>query len=237
MSSADSSGLSIPKAEIALIFDLDGTLLTVNSFHYWVRSLLFGRFGGLSRRERTVLSLRTAWALIERKALGKGRAGMKRYLQALWADALEKDKGKIALHDLEECLKNRVRANMGAVLALVGEGRFDAVLATAAAGEYVESFARRLGFTHILATDALGENSGARKRDRVLALLAEQGLHTRRRIFFTDHVEDLPFIRESQLILWFGKEEQAQEIRESAPDAQIISCLGLSGAEIVKLLC
>src|SRR5579863_7618220 len=106
MSSADSSGHSIPKAEAVWIFDLDGTILSVNSFRLWVRAMLLGRFGGLSYSERILLSLRTARALAERKLLGKSHVSIRQTLQGLWADALKKDADQVALRGLHQNLKN-----------------------------------------------------------------------------------------------------------------------------------
>ena len=43
-----------------LIFDLDGTLLSVNSYPHWVRYLLTGRFDGLDKKERLAVSGKAA---------------------------------------------------------------------------------------------------------------------------------------------------------------------------------
>ncbi len=236
MSFADSSGRSTLKAAAVLIFDLDGTILSVNSFHFWVLTMLIGRFGGLSYGERIVLSLRTIRTLVERKLFRKSHSAIRQYLQGAWMDALEKDAGQAALLRLHEGLRNRIRPNLRNVLDIVAEGKADAVLATAAAGVYAEGFALSLGFRHILTTDGLSENSGEKKRDRVLSLLADQGLQHRTRIFFTDHEDDLPLIRESHLVLWFGKYEDMQRIRKYALDVEIIPCAHLPGNEIIRLL-
>ena len=44
MSFADSPGRSTSKADPVFIFDLDGTLISVNSFPHWVIYMLRGKF-------------------------------------------------------------------------------------------------------------------------------------------------------------------------------------------------
>lgn len=233
MCSADSPGRLTSAADPVLIFDLDGTLLPVNSFPRWARYMLFGRFGGLTLAERLALRLRAAEILAGRKLLRRSHAVTKSRLQALWADALRKDPEQAALRNLTGALRRLVRPNLEAVLDAVAQGGADAALATSAAAEYAEPFARRLGFPHILCSEAgQPENRAERKRDRALAMLAELGWERRRRVFFTDHEEDLPLMRACDLTLWFGDERGA---RLHADAAKTVPCRALSGEDILRL--
>jgi phosphoserine phosphatase len=118
----------------------------------------------------------------------------------------------------------------------VANGSIDAVLATAAAEDYATGLACRLGFRHVLATTSARTepcNKGAHKRERVLALLASQGWRHRPLVLFTDHIDDLPLIRDSALVCWYGPAGKMMQAAEAAPDTGFIFCRDLSAAEIV----
>lgn len=240
MYSADSPGRSTLRTDPILIFDLDGTLLSVNSFPYWVRYMLSGRFGGLKPSRRLALSLRTARILLERKLLGRSHYYTKRSLQALWAGSLAGDAAAIAAERLSATLQNHVRPNLSSVMATVASGRADALLATSAAGEYAQAFGKSLGFLHILATPLWketdkAENRAERKRDRVLKKLMAEGWHQRPRFFFTDHEEDLPLMSECQRIFWFGRDEEAVALQPKVRRGEIIACGQKTDLEILHL--
>lgn len=237
MSSAVSPGHLTPAHEAVLIFDFDGTIISVNSLYYWVTAMFMERFGGLSWPQRMQLSLRTAKAVLNRKLRRTTHYETKQYLQRLWLDALKKDPQQVALRELHAILGSKIRKNMKASLALVSQGRGDAIFASAAAAVYARGIAQAMGFKHILVTEPDGaENYKTEKRDRTLALLKEKGWEARRRIFLTDHEEDLPLIQESHLVLWFGEDADVTSIKERAPQVEIVACRSRSSEEIQKLL-
>lgn len=240
MSSVASPGPSTLKTDAVLIFDLDGTILSVNSFPHWVTYMLTGRFGGLSLLTRAALTKNAALALAERKILHCDHYKTKRRMQALWSKAVAADPKKLALDALIASLEKKVRPNMAEIMTLVSLKQADAILATSAAGEYAQGLAEHLGFSHILTTPAvdkdLPENSSEQKRDRTLAYLASQSWQDRKRIFFTDHEEDLPLIKECHLTAWFGPDDALAELQKQAPAASIVACLNRSGQEILRLV-
>lgn len=237
MSSADSPGRSTPKTDPVVIFDFDGTIISVNSFHYWVTVMFMDRFGGLSWPKRMMLSLRTVKIILDRKLRGTSHFQTKQALQALWSEAVKNDEEKIAVLGLRNTLGGKIRKNMRAMLALVTQGKIDAIFATAAASVYARDFAETVGFRHIIATEPDGtENYKEEKRRRVMALISEKGWGDRKRIFFTDHEEDLPLMKESQLVLWFGEDADVASLKEHAPQAEIIACRSRPGDEIASLL-
>ena len=123
-----------------------------------------------------------------------------------------------------------------AVLELVATDRIDAVLATAAAEDYAMSLGRRLGFRHVLATASNrrhGEpaNSGAQKREQVLALLDECGWHGRPIILFTDHVDDLPLMHDSTTVYWCGPLRELDRAATAATNARFVFCGDLEVGE------
>lgn len=214
------------------IFDMDGTLLSINSFPYWVRYLLYGRFAGLNLFQRMLLSLRTLLVMIRRKLLKQDHARTKARLQILWSQALAKDASQLALAQFCAQLHAHVRPSLRGILPRCR----DVVLATAATEGYALPFGRQLGFTHILCTlPGQCENSCEEKRDRVLALLLQLGWQDRPRVFLTDHREDLPLIKASQCVLWFGDAREMERIRQEAPQVHLADYHALTAAEIMAL--
>lgn len=220
-------GRLISMVEPVYIFDLDETILSVNSFPRWVVYLVRGKFGGLSPFARLRLSLTTAIILAARKAHLCNHIAAKQRFQTLWSEAISHDPQQEALTTFINTLTKTIRPVMQDALNLTKQ---DAVLATAAAGEYAYALGQTLGFKHVIATKSRAEGFGAenvrtQKRDNVLAFLEQQGWQNRPRIFFTDHHEDLPLIKVSQRVFWFGKDEDVATLSVEAPGVEIIPCL------------
>lgn len=239
MPSADSPGLSTPAAEVVFIFDLDGTLLSINSFPHWVRYMLLGKFQGLALKERILLSLKAAALLARRKLLKESHFAIKQKFQALWTEALKQDKDQFALHNFCRKLAGYVRPNLKEVLTLAKQKNLPTVLATAAAGEYAIAFGNMLGFSHITTTpvftgEKTEENIREKKRERVMALLAAENLERHQRVFFTDHEEDLPLIKESYVTFWLGGEADIAAIQKKAEPSKIIPARGLPAVKLEK---
>jgi phosphoserine phosphatase len=205
-------------ADPVWLFDLDGTIIDVNSFPMWVKQMLVGNIPNLGFVARLSVSVRCAAAIAVRKVLRQSHASFKSRLQRLWADVAAANTGAGTPGPFVDRLIEHVRPSLQALLNDVAEGRVDAVLTTAAAAEYAIPLARRLGFRHVLATPPGGrqdslDNVGETKRDRTLAYLAAQGWSSRPRILFTDHRDDLPLIRECETLVWFGADEECRALR------------------------
>ena len=242
MSSADSPGLSTSGPKPVLIFDLDGTLLSVNSYPSWVRYLIVGHFPENKTSDRIKIGLQTIYLMLQRKLMNKDHAFVKAKLQGLWSKAAAKDPDSLAQDWLIGDLYSVVRPNLFPIMSRVMKQELDAILATAAAGEYAIPLGKKLGFKFILATPPFGtpgageENSGAVKRDRVLALLKENGWEDRPRIFFTDHADDMPLIEVCGKIFWFGPAANIQTMKTAHPDKKILNGLDLDGKEAFAAL-
>ena len=150
-------------ANPVLIFDLDETILRINSFPLWVRFLLAGRLRGLGTYRRAWLWLRVL-SLMARRKLGRiDHDALLRQLRRTWHEATQ-DRGDLWTSALQARLMQEVRPNLRTVLRRVANGRADAVLATAAASDYAQGLARQLGFHHVLTTGpdhAAPRNAGA----------------------------------------------------------------------------
>ncbi len=219
----------------AVVFDLDGTILSVNSFRLWVMHLIGGRFPHLSIWRRAALSVAALRALAVRKAGMISHETLKWRLQRQWQKAVWGD-GGASERDFVSHLSNFIRPELMGVLAAVADGRIEAVMATAAAADYAEAFGNYLGFRHILATARAREEGspslvGVRKRDAVLNYLARKGWGDKPIVFFTDHVDDLPLILKSATVYWFGNEEERRAIAGRLPEISVLP--GARGEEIV----
>jgi phosphoserine phosphatase len=217
---------------LVLVFDLDGTILDCNSFPYWVLFLLKGRMSSLSLAQRTRLSIRTARLLVSRKIFRLSHNELQRSLQSASVDIGPADVDRFVASMLL-----RVRPGLRSLLNILAAQGAAAVLATAAAADYAEPMGRQLGFRHVLATGRgrnVGEcaNSGAAKREAVTNFLRAAGWNGRPFILFTDHVDDIPLMRDSALVCWFGSREMLAEARSIAAQTRFVDCRDMTDEEL-----
>lgn len=212
MSSAAFPGPSIIGDDALLIIDLDGTLLSVNSYRYFARYLLFGAFDALERRERAALSWETAKILAARQCLHRNHADTKQALRQLWAQHADDAVLERLLHRLQK----KVRPGMRDILTAVAQGKADAILATAALADYARPLAMRLGFSYIVA-------GSQEKYGPVQTLITAESWVARKKIVFTDHLDDLPLMRMADTVYWFGTSRDLKKLRAELPDTDIRS--------------
>jgi phosphoserine phosphatase len=220
------------------VFDLDGTVLDINSFPHWVMFLIAGHLPEIGLHRRLLLSLRVALRVLQRKLLGTSHEALLRHLQAAWRSAI-RQRPHASLHRFEAMLLQRVRPNLGRVLQLVATGQIDAVLATAAAEDYAAGLGRQLGFRHVLATGSDRRhddpaNSGVHKRGQVLAFLVAHGWNARPIILFTDHLDDLPLMRDSSTVYWCGPPDTMPQAVAAAAGVSFIRCNELPGTALAE---
>ena len=223
-----------------LVFDLDETILAVNSFPLWVRFLVAGSVPGLGWRRRTALSLRVQSLALRRKFGLIDHDALLRHLQLVWRHATGPD-GETMASGFQASLLQQVRPSLKPLLSIVASGQVDAVLATAAASDYAAGLAQRLGFRYALTTSPdtgaiTPRNSGTRKRDRVHALLHRFGWHTRPLILFTDHIDDLPLMRASDTVCWFGSDAALVAAEAAAGKPRFVACCDLSAEDLEDVL-
>lgn len=233
MSSADYPGHSILKTDAVLVIDLDETLLSINSFKIWAAYFLYGKFDSLKFKQRIFLRIRAWRIFFRRKILKHSHAKTKSDLHSLWIENRDDN----ALENIVAKLEKKIRPNMLEILELISKSKCDAVIATAATSLYAEKFASRIGFANIISTRLNEkENRGEEKARRVLEFISEQKWENRKKIFFTDHLEDMPFIMKSDKLMWFGKKDEVNGIQKLLPKLDIVTCNNLSAEEIMSRL-
>lgn len=220
---AASPGRSTPRADPVLVFDLDGTVLRINSFPIWV---LFLATRGVA------LGAQIMRLLIARKRGRIDHEDLLRRMQALWSQHAKPRDQRM----LQSLLMWQVRRNLRSILKACADGKWDAVLATAAAADYAEDLGHRLGLRHVLATPCgrgpdEPSNSGESKRHKMYEWLRERGWQCRPLIFFNDDMADLPLMREARIVFWFGSRRSMEEARRQTT-ARLVRCRGIGETQM-----
>jgi len=191
-----------PRPRGVSVFDLDGTVLSVDSFRAYLGSALLR---APARWPRAIL-LAFGVALF---ALGlRDNSWLKLlFLKSVLAGEPRERLAQRTAAFVADMLRRRVREGARRAIA-EAKARGDLLaLATASPDFYALPLGRALGFDHVLATATRfdeggrlapelpgGNLKGEAKRDAVLGLLAEIGARGERR-FYSDHHSDLPLLR------------------------------------------
>jgi phosphoserine phosphatase len=191
------------------VIDLDYTLLSVNSFTVWAKLMASANFSGITTCQRIHISTIVCLALIARKIHLVRHKVLRRVLQIEWEYAINKSKSFNGTQYMTRELLKHVRKEFQLALSAISMQKIDAVLATAAAGEYAYPLGKSFGFSHVIATPTYlsggtEENSCENKRDNVVSYLKEIGWDSRQIIVATDDIADLPLIKMSNITYWFG---------------------------------
>jgi phosphoserine phosphatase len=223
-----------------LICDLDGTILYGNSFPLWIMYLMFGWLPEPGLRARLLLSLRVQRLLLQRRLGRIDHAQLMRGVQLAWHRASH-GAADSAAYRVPARLRRLVRPAFEPVLHQIAAGEIDAVLATAAAGEYAVPLGFCLGFRHILATPCRLPADGvlnlwAEKLRSVEAFLAGQQWAERPRVLLTDHIDDLPLLQHCDAVGWFGSAEMMARARADANGVHVIDCRSLDAAALVRAI-
>lgn len=168
----------------ALIVDLDGTLLNVNSFRrfvvwLWKRLITDGHLSA---------AVRVAMEVLRRKLRLCSHAEAKKRIMAVARHYLSEGDMAYFGHGLCRFVRPEVKA-------FIDERKqARTVLATAAPEDYAKAVAAECGFDFLLASRAETEEcKGGEKLRRIKALCEYNGLHIRN--VMTDHHDDLPLLK------------------------------------------
>jgi phosphoserine phosphatase len=204
------------------VIDLDCTLLSVNSFTLWAKLMVRAKFNGINMCQRTRISTIVCLALIAKKIHLIRHRVLRRVLQAEWTYAIQISGSSDIIHNFTDELSKYVREEFSPALCAISMHKIDAILATAAAGEYAYPLGKRLGFSHVVATPTytsgiMEENSHERKRENVIRCLKENGWEPRQIVVATDDLVDLPLIKLSTVTYWFGDIQDLSKIQLLVP--------------------
>ncbi len=195
------------------IVDLDGTLLTANSMHIFMRRLP----GLLMKRGAIGAAIDSMWWTTLRSLRMVSHHSMKWHLTKTARKHLEDC-------DWEELAENMAESVNSSVTEYIESRRNRGCLtyiATAAAEEYTLPLCRLLGYDGVLATkftDEISDYSELNrhaKHEAIMRLLEEEQL--RLESFMTDHTDDLPTAKAFPLltILVGASKKTADAFREA----------------------
>ena len=193
--------------------DLDGTLLSANSMHIFMRRLP----GMLMRRKAVRSAIGSLWRTFLRSMRLIDHRSMKWYLTKTARRHLEESDWE----ELAEAMLTTVNSKVSEYIQSRRDRGCLTYIATAAAEEYAIPICRRLGYEGILATkfsDSLRdyeELSRHAKHDAIERLLESEQL--RLESFLTDHTDDLPTAKAYPLltIIVGATQKTADEFREA----------------------
>lgn len=171
-----------------IVVDLDGTLYTINTFHYFIKFLI----GYSLKNFNMILLLKIVWAAMARLFRMTTHAQMKYDILQSIATI-----GDIEYSKFVEQISSKKRN-----IAILKDLHFDTkILATAAPSCYADIIAKKEMFDVSLATEFIAagfykefENIREVKKESVLNYLHSNGL-SEIDILVTDHIDDLPLMK------------------------------------------
>ncbi len=172
----------------ATFVDLDGSLITGNSMHTFMKRLP----GLLMKRRAPGAALSALWWTWMRSLRLSSHSNMKWHLTKIARRHLEEEDWET----LAEMMAESVNEHVADLVASRRERGCQTYIATAALEEYTLPLCRQLGYDGAIATRFTDdkrdyeEMKGYAKRDGIEQFLAEENL--RLESFITDHPDDLP---------------------------------------------
>ena len=207
-----------------MLVDLDGTLLRGHSFHMWIRYIMSSGLGTVGTLVRWRCRLRVLIFTGMRVARVIDHAGWKHRVQAAWHAAMaHSTDSQLELSGFLTILKAQIDNDLLDVIHHAQSKQAIAVMTTAAPSEYAEPLAGELGFDAAVTTPGFSEdlwchNIGEVKCRRTLDLLSERQWRNRRLVLYTDHIDDLALIRESQeVFIVAASPEEAERVCHLIP--------------------
>lgn len=190
-----------------LVVDLDGTLFTINTFHHFIRYLIFYSL----KNFRIILLLGIIHSLTLRVLKLFSHAEMK--FKILKLISQEKN---INYKEFVDSISNKMRS-----LDLLKDKSFTTkILATAAPSCYANIIANQNQFDVCLGTefpiskfDVNFENIKEVKKKNVMAYLGTIGID-KINIFITDHLDDLPLMKISEKNIIFNPTDNMSAVLE-----------------------
>ncbi|MEP5764898.1 MAG: haloacid dehalogenase-like hydrolase [Halieaceae bacterium] len=185
--------------KVALV-DLDGTYITCNSFHMWIRFMLTSGTKSLPIHRALLLRLRLYLLFILRKTRALNHSHFKRAVQMTWHKYFTASQTKILLSEFIPSLQTKIAPYVHAELVSLKEESTIVILTTAAPEEYASKFAESSNlFLACIATSpatspSWHDNVSLTKRIRTLDFLGANDLAECYLILFTDHIDDLYLI-------------------------------------------
>lgn len=183
-----------------VIVDLDGTFVSCNSFHLWIRFIWKKSFSTLPFIATIELNFFLLKLFLLRKCSILDHSNFKKEIQILWSKFFSDYKKKLLLEKFNDELDQFVSKNIHDELLALSNRSNKIILATAAPSEYAKPFSSRYSFFHsCLSTPSANDltwfdNIRKKKKDCVTQTFSSDIKNSDEIILFTDHSDDLPLI-------------------------------------------
>jgi len=193
-----------------IVIDLDGTFVSVNTFHKW---MLFVAIYSIKK-----LAFFTLFKLLKISSL---RAFKKINHAQMKVAILNISQTLVTDKDIKIFVKSLDNYVHEEILALVKSKAYISILATAAPEIYAKTLAEVYGFDYEISTpltikEAWKENLKEEKKKNVLLLLKRERLSLSIERLYTDHHDDLPLMKYAKLTYLINPSEVTLERVEEA---------------------
>ncbi len=187
-----------------LIIDLDGTFVSVNTFHKW---MIF-----VAKQALKKLGLKALSKILYTIAL----RAFKRINHAQMKYAILEVSEKLVTDKEIEIFVNTLEPYVHLNILKILEEKNISILATAAPLIYAKAIKEKYGFDYVIATSPTSikpwkENLKEEKKKNLLALLKEEDIRASQSILYTDHHDDLPLMRYANETYLVGDSKETLE--------------------------
>jgi phosphoserine phosphatase len=188
-----------------VVIDLDGTFVSVNSFHKWMLFLI-----KQSLKKRTLRTLLKLMNIIRCRALKKINHAQMKYAILEISEKIVKER------EIEQFVKHLDRVIHQGLLKIVEEKKAITILATGAPEIYAKKLSQLYGFDYHICTPSTKiqpwrENLKEVKKENLLQLLQKENLPPHVDQLFTDHHDDLPLMRIAKKVYLVNPSEETLE--------------------------
>ena len=175
--------------KILLIIDLDGTFVSVNTFHKWMKFLFLEEL----KKFHLVSVIKILTIIFLRLTKKITHAEMKFRILKLSEKNISKEQINTFVDTLDAYANQSILAKLQDLSART-------VLATAAPLLYAEAIKEKYNFDDVIATEYTyveewRENIKEEKRNSYLKLLQNKAIDPKKVILYTDHHDDLPLMK------------------------------------------
>ncbi|MDQ7084907.1 MAG: HAD family hydrolase [Sulfurovum sp.] len=189
-----------------IVIDLDGTFVSVNTFHKWMKFVALK-----SLQKLYLISIIKIFWIIFRRAIKSINHGQMKFA------ILKISEKTMSALDIEDFVKSLDKYVHQDILKHLKNPNYMTILATAAPQIYAKKIQEVYAFNYEVSTPVSSqtpwkENLKETKKQNVLKLLKEERLSLNIDILFTDHHDDLPLMKYAKETYLVGASEKTLKI-------------------------
>jgi len=189
-----------------VLIDLDGTFVSVNTFHKWMKFLFIEEL-----KKFHLISVFTILKIVFLRSMKKiDHSKMKFSILKISEQTMDEKQIETFVQSLHPYVNNDL-------LLILENDCNTTILATAAPILYAQEIQKVYNFDHVIATGKTSEiewkeNIKEEKKKNVISLLKQHNLNNERSILYTDHHDDLPLMRYSNFTYLINASEETKRL-------------------------